>query len=121
MEMPYLSPVFGLISVQPGVKYGEVPIANLPPLPVKPGDDAGGVERGLQEDVTEATDPTLFEPAFNGSFLGVDIFNSPFLGSNVPYSQQIPSSMMEPNEFSFQDTLAIDIDEDWSKMLQQLD
>ena len=78
-------------------------------------------KRGLHEDGTQVTDPAVFEQVFNSSFIGVDIFNPPFQGGNVPHFQQIPSSMMGANEFSFQDTLVLDIDEAWSRTLQKLD
>jgi hypothetical protein len=112
-----------MISVLPGIKYGDVPVTTLPPHPAKPGGGVGGGGgRGPDQDATLATNTTMLlqpEHALDGPVIGIDILNSPSLGSFAPNPQHLPSSMVEPDEFSFQDPLAMDIDQDWSRMLHQ--
>jgi hypothetical protein len=102
-------PYCGMISIAPGSKYA-VAKTTVPRYPAQM--TTASLDEGASAATAHAEDCT------ESPVIEIDVFNAPFLGSFIPNSQSIPHPT-DPNEFSFQDTLAMDIDQDWSWMLNQ--
>lgn len=115
-------PFFGMLSVLPGIKYGDVPMTTLPPHPANPSRSVITGGQGSNQDAMQAIDTTMLlqpEHTLDGPVIGIDVFNTPFLGSFAPNPQYLPSAMVGPEEFPFQDPLAMDIDQDWRRIADQ--
>jgi hypothetical protein len=102
-------PYFGMISIAPGSKYA-VAKTTLPRYP------AQVTTASPNEGASAATEHA--EDFIESPVVEIDVFNAPFLGSFIPNCQPTLHPT-DPNEFSFQDTLAMDIDQDWSWILNQ--
>jgi hypothetical protein len=97
-------PYFGMISITPGSNYSR---ATIPPDPAQ---DA--------ENMTDRVDGPPVSSEVESPTIEIDVFNAPFLGSPWPTLNQV-SHRAATRGVLFQDTLEMDIDQDWSWMLTQ--
>jgi hypothetical protein len=97
-------PYFGMISITPGSNYSRV---TIPPDPAQDAENIAGRVDGPAVS-SQVESPTI----------EIDVFNAPFLGSHWPTPNQM-SQRAATRGVLFQDTLEMDIDQDWSWMLTQ--
>jgi hypothetical protein len=97
-------PYFGMISITPGSNYSR---ATIPPDPAQ---DA--------ENMADRVHVPAVSSQVESPTIEIDVFNAPFLGSHWPTPRQM-SQRTTTGGVVFQDTLEMDIDQDWSWMLAQ--
>jgi hypothetical protein len=91
-------PYLGMIRLAPGSGYINVPVLST----------ANHIE-------APASQPAAMPQALN-PVIDIDVFNAPFYGNSVQNMDWIPPPA-QPHEFPLPDALAMDIDQDWSWML----
>ena len=100
-------PYFGMISIYPGSKYA---------TPAQ----AQSLSQVSMESLNERTQPVTDSAQLRAGdpVIEIDVFNAPFLGSIVEDQNGI-TQPMGSSGISLPDILAMDIDQDWSWMLNQ--
>ena len=100
-------PYFGMISIYPGSKYA---------TPAQ----AQSLSQVSMESLNERTQPVTDSAQLRAGdpVIEIDVFNAPFLGSIVEDQNGIIQPMGSSG-ISLPDILAMDIDQDWSWMLNQ--
>ena len=98
-------PYFGMISVAPVSNYATAETI-LPQHSTQ----------STMTSVENTAPPPKSRAQVRNPAIEIDVFNAPFLDNIVQNMDSIPQST-EPNDFSLHDILAMDIDQDWSWML----
>lgn len=91
-------PYFGMMHVTPGSSF------------------ATGTTQGPTSHLEEAALPSTVRTQVQNPIIGIDVFNAFSFANNVQNIESIPSSA-ESHDFLLPDALAMDIDQDWSWML----